>query len=56
MRRANGEVRGGWRIFRNEDFRDMQVSQNIIPIKKLTMLRVAGYVARTGRQEMHTGF
>jgi hypothetical protein len=50
------EVTGGWRKLHNEELHNLYSSPSIIRMIKSRRMRLAGYVARMGRGEMHVGY
>jgi hypothetical protein len=50
------EVRGEKRRLHNKELYALYSSPNIIRMIKSRRLRWAGYVARMGKEEVHTGF
>ena len=50
------EVTGKWRKLHNEDLNDLYSSPNIVWVIKWKRMRWAGHVARTGGQQVCTGF
>jgi hypothetical protein len=50
------KVTGEWRKVHNEELNDLYSSPNIILVITLRTMRWAGYVARMGKGEVHTGF
>jgi len=50
------EVTGEWRKRHNEKLNDLYSSPNIFRVIKSRRMRLAGHVARMGREEVYTGF
>jgi hypothetical protein len=50
------EVRGEWRRLLNKELYSLYSSPNIIRVIKSRKLRWAVFIARVGRDEVHTGF
>jgi hypothetical protein len=59
LRRIFGTKReedGSWRKLHNDEFYSLYSSPNIARMIKSRRMRVAGHVARMGREEVFTGF
>jgi hypothetical protein len=60
LRRISGpkgdEVRGEWRKLHNEELNDIYCLPNTLRVIKSRRMRWASHVARTGREEVYTGF
>jgi hypothetical protein len=54
--RQRNEVTGEWRRLRNKENYVLYSSLDIIRVMKSRRLSLAGYLARMGRGEVHTGF
>jgi hypothetical protein len=50
------EVKGESRRLQNEELNDLYSSPNTVRVIQSRRMRLAGYVARTGRGEVHTEF
>jgi hypothetical protein len=49
------EVTGEWRKLHNDELNDLYSSHGIVRVIKSRRMRWAGYVARIGEEERHTG-
>ena len=49
-------VTGEWRKLHNEELNDLYCSPNIVRVIKSRRMKWAGHIARTGREDVCTGF